>query len=130
VAVGVQHVNEADAQGQPDCWASTIALTDTLEGEDIKATTVEVGAVTICCAEEELHKAEGLEHGLEMCPGIGRQWRQGGGQCCHNSPPCWHGPGPGEPGVATQHQLQGSQLGDIDGVVALDTSKAFLRDSL
>ena len=63
MAIGVEHVNKANAQSQPDCRASTIALTDTLEGKDIQATTVESGAVPIRCAEEELHQAEGLEHG-------------------------------------------------------------------
>jgi len=53
VAVGVQHVDEADAQGQPNCWASAIALTDTLKGEDVKETAIEVDSVTICCMEEE-----------------------------------------------------------------------------
>jgi len=36
-----------------------------LFNKDIKATTVEVDTVTICCAEEELHKTEGLEHGRQ-----------------------------------------------------------------
>jgi len=65
VTIGVQHVDKADAQGQPNFWASAIALTDPLEGEDVQAITIEVGTVTICCAEEELHKTKGLEHGRQ-----------------------------------------------------------------
>jgi len=65
MSVGVEHVNEANAQSQPDSRASTIALTDSLEGKDIQAATVESGAVPVRCAEEELHQAEGLEHGRQ-----------------------------------------------------------------
>jgi len=80
MAIGVQHVDESDAQGQPDHWTSTIALTDTLEGEDVKATTIEVDAVTICCEEEELHQMEGLEHGRQAFWGCTQALAGNGGR--------------------------------------------------
>ncbi len=39
-----------------------MTLADPLEGQDVKATTIEVGAVPVGTAEEELHQSKCLEH--------------------------------------------------------------------
>jgi len=57
MAIGVEHVDKADAEGQSDSQTSTIALAHTLEGKDLKAATIEGGAIPIGSEQEELHQA-------------------------------------------------------------------------
>ncbi len=88
MAIGVEHVDKADAEGQSDSQTSTIALAHTLEGKDVKTFAIEGGAVPYAVQRKNFimqrvwNIVDKLSSEVPSC--AGRQLSLEDRKCCHN----------------------------------------------